>query len=339
MGPAIVSGLRYVRNAPGVRRIAVRAALFVVPASALWALLAVIAHGVMGRGSGGYGLMLGALGGGAVVGALVLPSLRGRLSNNALLLGASAVYGLGMLVVAFLSSLAAVLVILAIAGVGWVIVLSVLNTAMMLTLPSWVRARSLAVYSVVFMGGQGLGAMLWGLVATWLGPVPALLVATVLVAGGLVTMAVWPLYRSTGALDRRISPMPESVPDDAIPANAGPILVQIDYQVTAANTQAFEHAARALATSRRRTGATSWDIWRDVTEPDHFVEQYTLTTWSEHIAQREERITGYDRELERQTLALAAPNPRVRHLVRPEHMPRKDRGIAVADNQNGGKVS
>ncbi|MDR2379316.1 MAG: MFS transporter, partial [Bifidobacteriaceae bacterium] len=67
MAPAIASGLRYVRNAPGVRRIILRAAVFVIPASALWALLAVIAHGVMGQQSGGYGMMLGALGLGAVV--------------------------------------------------------------------------------------------------------------------------------------------------------------------------------------------------------------------------------------------------------------------------------
>jgi MFS family permease len=338
LGPSIVAGLRYVRNAPGVRRIALRSAVFVVPASALWALLAVVAHGVMGQSSGGYGLMLGALGAGAVAGALALPSLRGRLSNNALLLGASAVYAVGMLAVAFLRSLSGALAVLVVAGVGWVIVLSVLNTAMMLTLPSWVRARSLAVYSIVFMGGQGIGSMAWGVVATWLGPVTTLLVATSLVVLGLVTMAVWPLYRTTGTLDRQVVAMPEAVDDAAVPASTGPVLIQIDYSVTAEDVAAFEQAARALATSRRRTGAVSWDLWQDVSDRGRFVEQYTLSTWGEHVAQREERITGYDRELERQALALAAPNPRVSHLVRPEHMPRTDRGIAVADQQNRGVV-
>jgi MFS family permease len=338
MAPAIASGLRYVRNAPGVRRIIFRAAVFVIPASALWALLAVIAHRMMGEGSSGYGVMLGALGVGAVVGALILPWLRGRFRNNGLLLAATGLYAGTMLGVAFARSLALSLALLLGAGLGWVIVLSVLNTAMMLTLPAWVRARSLAVYSLVFMGGQGAGSALWGVVASAVGPVATLVVAAVAVSVGLVTMALWPLYRSTGSLDREIVAMPESAPDQALPASAGPVLIQIDYKVKDDHVQAFERALRALATSRRRTGATAWDLWRDVADTSHFVEQYTLATWGEHIAQREERITGYDRELERQALALAAPDPRVRHLVRPEHMPRKDRGIAVADTQNRGKI-
>jgi MFS family permease len=338
LGPAIASGLRYVRNAPGVRRITLRSAVFVLPASALWALLAVVAHGVMKQGSSGYGLMLGALGLGAVLGALILPSLRGRLANNTLLVGASLLYGGAMAAVALLRSLLGVLGALLVGGVGWVIVLSILNTAMMLTLPAWVRARSLSVYSVVFMGGQGLGSLLWGFVATPLGPVPTLLVATSLLVVGLVTLAVWPLYRTTGDLDREIVSMPESAPNDAVPASAGPVLIQIDYQVSTPDAEAFKRAARALAASRRRTGATSWDLWQDVADPSHFVEQYTLPTWGEHLAQREERITGYDRELERQAQALAAPNPRVRHLIRPEHMPRVDRGVAVADTINRGGI-
>jgi MFS family permease len=336
LGPAIASGLRYVRNAPGVRRITLRSAVFVVPASALWALLAVIAHQVMGQESGGYGLMLGALGVGAVIGALVLPSLRGRLDNNALLSWGTLVYVIGMLAVAFLRSLTAALAMLLVAGVGWVIVLSVLNTAIMLTLPDWVRARSLAIYSVVFMGGQGAGSMVWGFVASAIGPVATLILAAGLLVLGLVTMRIWPLYRETGRLDRTVAPMPDAMPNDAVPASAGPVLIEIAYQVSSANAAAFKQAARALAASRRRTGAITWDLWQDIAEPTQFVEQYRLATWGEHLAQREERITGYDRELERQARALAAPQPRVSHLIRPEHMPRVDRGIAVADIKQGG---
>jgi MFS family permease len=336
MGPAIASGLRYVRNAPGVRRIALRAALFVIPGSALWALLAVIAHGPMRQQSGGYGLMLAALGLGAVIGALVLPALRGRYATNTLLVGGSVIYSAGMTAVALLRSLPLVLALLLATGIGWVIVLSVLNAALMLTLPAWVRARSLAAYSIVFMGGQGIGAMIWGVVATPFGAVTTLSVASALVGIGSLTSVLWPLYKSTGTLDRQVVSMPEAVPDDAVPPRAGPVLIQIAYQVLPGDSGAFERAARALATSRRRTGAITWDLWQDVVNQSRYVEQYTLSDWAEHLAQREERITGYDRELERQVLSFAQPNPAVGHLVRPEHMPRIDRGIAVADTQNGG---
>src|SRR5207244_6900020 len=90
--PALRAGGRYVRYAPVVRRILVRSALFLVPASALWALLPVVASQRLGLGANGYGLLLGSLGVGAVAGALALPRLRAKLSSNALLLAASLVY-------------------------------------------------------------------------------------------------------------------------------------------------------------------------------------------------------------------------------------------------------
>jgi len=68
------------------------AALFLVPASALWALLPVLARQQLAQGASGYGLLLGALGVGAVVGAFTLPWGRAKLSSNALLATASAVY-------------------------------------------------------------------------------------------------------------------------------------------------------------------------------------------------------------------------------------------------------
>ena len=43
-----------------------------------------------------------------------------------------------------------------------------------MTLPAWVRARGLAAFVVVFMGGMALGSVLWGQVATRIGIPPAL---------------------------------------------------------------------------------------------------------------------------------------------------------------------
>jgi hypothetical protein len=70
---ALRAGGQYVRYAHVVRRLLRRTALFLVPASALWALLPVVASQRLGQGAGGYGLLLGALGVGAIVGAVLLP--------------------------------------------------------------------------------------------------------------------------------------------------------------------------------------------------------------------------------------------------------------------------
>ena len=65
LGAAMRAGLSYVRFAPVLRRILLRAGLWALPATALWALLPVVAADRLGLGSGGYGLLLGALGVGA----------------------------------------------------------------------------------------------------------------------------------------------------------------------------------------------------------------------------------------------------------------------------------
>jgi hypothetical protein len=63
-------GLR--NDAMGVRRLLLRALLVVVPAMALWALLPLVAAERLGLAADGYGALFGALGVGAIVGALIL---------------------------------------------------------------------------------------------------------------------------------------------------------------------------------------------------------------------------------------------------------------------------
>ena len=72
---ALAAGMRYIRAAPRVRRILLRTAFFMAPASALYALLPVAVNGHLHLGSTGYGLLLGALGAGAVVGVVLLPQI------------------------------------------------------------------------------------------------------------------------------------------------------------------------------------------------------------------------------------------------------------------------
>jgi len=72
---ALYAGRRYVWNAPGIRRVLLRTALFIPGAAALWSLLPLVAADSLGLGSGGYGMLLAAVGIGAVAGAFALPRL------------------------------------------------------------------------------------------------------------------------------------------------------------------------------------------------------------------------------------------------------------------------
>lgn len=312
---ALLSGSRYVRNAPGVRRVLLRSGLFVVPASALWALLAVVAGHRLGLGPGGYGLMLGALGAGAVLGAAFLRRLRVLAARGVLLALFSGVYGLGLVGAGTLRVAWVLVVLLVAAGAGWLVVLSTFNTALQMTLPAWVRARGMSSYLVVMMGGQGIGAVAWGLVAQRVGVSQALVAAGVLLALGIVTQLWWPLLERTGSTDPSVDvlwPEPElaTVPD----GRDGPVMVEERFVVTD-DVDGFVEAARRVGLSRRRTGATSWALYRDLADPSLFVEVFVLPTWDEHVRQHHERLTGYDRELDVRMRAWTAQDAGVRHLL------------------------
>ena len=65
-----------------------------------------------------------------------------------------------------------VLLALMAAGAAWIGVQSTLNATALALLPAWIRARALAYFQLVFMGGQTLGAIGWGVVAGLAGCAP-----------------------------------------------------------------------------------------------------------------------------------------------------------------------
>nr|WP_221381682.1 MFS transporter [Actinoplanes polyasparticus] len=315
---AVRAGGRYVRHSPVVRRILLRATLFLVPGSALWALLPLIAGRRLGLGSGGYGVLLAAVGVGAVAGALLLPRMRARWSVTRLLLVAGILFTAVLAVLGLVRSEAAVVLALLPAGVAWVMVLSSVNAAMQLFLPNWVRARGLAVYQMVFAGAQAAGALAWGALSDTLGLVAAHLAAAVLMAAGVLTLRWWPMLDTAGMNREPASYWPEPHleldPDD----HEGPVLVTVTYPVRPENEREFADAMRAVRRSRLRTGAVQWGLFRHGEEPGCFVEAYLVPTWDEHERQHTGRLTGADREAEERALALADGPPRASHLLSAE---------------------
>jgi MFS family permease len=315
---ALHAGTRYVRNAPSVRRLLLRSALFVVPGSALWALLPVVTRQRLHMGAGGYGLLLGALGVGAVGGALTLSRVRKRLTANQLLALAAVVFGLSTLSLAATTNAAAVAVAMVLGGAAWIAVLSTLNSSLQLTLPAWVRARGLAAYLLVFMGGQAIGSLLWGLLASAVGERWTLAVAAMLLGLAAASVPRWPLLASTGLLDRTPTaywPEPALVFEPA--EDDGPVLVLKRYQVADANQAAFMQAMDFVGRSRRRTGATEWGVYRDGAQAGQFVEVFALASWGEHLRQHADRLTGADREFEERANGLTETEPMIEHLLPP----------------------
>jgi MFS family permease len=327
---ALRAGGRYVRYSPTLRRLLLRIVLFILPGSALWALLPLVASERIGSDSHGYGLLLTALGAGAIAGGIALPKLRSRMSASKLLGVAGLLFGLVLLDVATLNDLAAVAVALAPAGAAWVVVLANLNAEIQLFLPNWVRARGLAVYQVVFAGGQALGALAWGGVAQAVGLEVTFLLAAAIMVFDAVALALWPLP-DLRDVDREPAVIWPEVSLAVRPdPQAGPVLVTSAYQVRPERENEFMEAMRLVRGTRMRTGALRWGLFRVGEEPQRFVEVYQLATWEEHERQHDGRFTAADQESEERAKAIADEGPEAQHLL-PADTSARDPGAGSAD--------
>jgi MFS family permease len=315
--PALRAGSRYVWHEPVVRRILLRAMLFITPAIALWALLPLIASQQLGLGADGYGALFGALGVGAIVGALVLGRVRDRLSSNGMLGAAGLLYAIALAAIVLTDNFPVALLTLVLTGVAWMAVISTLNAELQLFLPVWVRARGLGIYMVTFTGSMTVGSLIWGLVAEGIGLQMTFFIAAVLVLASVAAGLVWRVPE-TGHLDPEPAiywPEPRLAFDPE--ADTGPVMVTVEYTVTPEREAAFLDAMDQLRLSRRRTGATRWELYRDGDRPDRFVELFSVPSWEEHLRQHAGRLTAVDREVEEAALAFSDPPARAEHLLPP----------------------
>jgi MFS family permease len=315
--PAVRAGGRYVWHEPVVRRILLRAVMFVAPAMALWALLPLIATQHLGLGADGYGALFAALGVGAILGAVVLARAKSRLSVNRTLTVAGVLYAAALAVVILVPNILGALVVLVVSGVAWMAATSTLQAELQLMLPGWVRARGIAIYTVTFLGSQTAGALLCGLLANQVGLRPAVLVAAAIVLAGVLAGLFWRVPE-TGHLD----PQPAVYWTDARLAfdpdlATGPVLVAVHYTVTAERQADFLTAMVELSRSRRRTGASRWELYRDGEYPNRFVEIFRIPTWEEHLRQHEGRLTATDQAIEEAALAFSDPPAAADHLLPP----------------------
>jgi MFS family permease len=332
VGEAIRAGGRYIAASPALRVILIRAALFIFFASALWALLPLTARSVLHLGSGGYGLLLGSVGIGAVGGAGLLPRLRARLSADVMLTAGSIGMAAVTLVLALAQVAAVDAVALVVGGACWILALSTLNSVYQLSLPRWIKARGMSYYLVVFQGGGAIGSAVMGITAGYAG----LRVTLAIAAAGL---ALGPL----AALAWRFQAIP---PEELLPAGdwpaphlaagtepaegtgsagtgsagtgsagtgsvsaepAGPVLVTVDYVARAGQAGELMAALEETRFSRRRTGAISWRAWQDASDENRILEQFVVASWAEHLRQHE-RVTKRDQDRLDKVRALADPD-------------------------------
>ncbi|MFZ4166067.1 MFS transporter [Brevundimonas sp. NPDC058933] len=299
---AMAGGVRYAFLSPRVTAVLLRAVVFGVGASAVQALMPLVAR----EGGGGplvFGLLLGAFGVGAVGGALFVGKLRAKYETETVVRVAGLTFAVAAATIGYSPWLILTLPALMIAGAGWVLVLSTFNVTVQMSVPRWVVARALALYQMAAFGGMAGGSWLWGSLAQSQGLDTALgLSAGVLLLSVVIGLRV-PLP-STANLNmdllRRWTEPETQLP---IEPRSGPVVVSIAYRIREEDIDAFLAVMDDRRRVRRRDGARQWRLLRHLAEPDVWVEKYQTATWLDYI-RHNQRITQADADIAERIRAL-----------------------------------
>jgi len=313
---AMRAGIRYVRHAPALQVVLVRSGVFILGGAALWALLPLVARDQLDLGAIGYGVLLGCLGTGAVLGSAILPKIKEKLSLDGLVVAATVLFAGITLTLAYVRDVYLVGAAMVAGGVAWIALMASFNAAAQKTAPEWVRGRALAVYLLVFQGGTAAGSVFWGAVATRLGISTSLSLAALGIVGSLI---ITKRYRLAGGEKGDLTPSlhwPEPhVVVEPKPAQ-GPVLVVIEYRIEAEHGNDFVRAMRELRQERLRDGAMRWGLFEDPANPRRYVETFLVESWLEHMRQHE-RVTRSDSQAQEVVRAfhIEEKPPEVSHFI------------------------
>ncbi len=316
---AIVSGLRYAIHAPTVRTVMIRAAAFGLMAAASAALIPLVARDLLHGDAGTYGLLLGATGAGAVIGALLFSDVRDRFTPESAVRAATVVVAAMVMVVGFSHSLLLSAAALAVAGAANMLTISMLNVAIQLSVPRWVTARSLAWYQSSLTGGIAVGSWFWGQVTITHGVGTAFVFSAI----GLLLLPLLGLVlplAGTAPVDVDIVEITnEPQVALAITQRSGPVIIELDYRVDPAEARMFYDAMLKLQGVRLRNGAFDWSIARDIADAALWTERFHFPTWQDYLRQRT-RFTEADLAIQAAADAftsLTGPQRVRRRLERP----------------------
>ncbi len=312
---AFRAGFRYARASRELHVVLLRAAVFFLFASSVWALLPLVARKMLGGSAGFYGVLLGAVGAGAILGAVVLPRLRKRLNADGLVLMASVISAVVMAGLATAPPQWVAVLLMLLLGAGWITALTTLNGVAQAVLPNWVRGRGLAIYLTVFNGAMAAGSLGWGLIAQEAGVPLTLLIGAV----GLVVVSLIfnRIALPTGEADLQASNhWPEPLTLEPVAHDRGPVMVQVEYRIRKQDLPAFLQALKHLSQERRRDGAYAWGITEHTSEPERVMEWFLVESWAEHLRQHQ-RVSHADADLQNEAVRfhIGPEKPVVHHFL------------------------
>jgi len=296
-------GARFLFQSKEMHAVLLRAASFFIFASSFLSLLPVLAKHELSSGPAAYGLYLGIFGVGAVGIATLLPGLRALFPLDQIELGTRLIFAIASILGGFSRGPWTLGVAAFMAGGAWLMAMSCLNVGAQNVVPAWVRARAMGAFLVTLFGSIFLGSFLFAALSFLFGA----RIAMELAAATLL-LSVVPAHRfglSDGEnLDLNPSlhwPLPQ--PAATISADAGPVMVAIDYEIDPRQRKKFAATMNDLRRIRLRNGAVHCWLFEEIDVPTHQIEIILVESWAEYLRQWE-RMTGTDRDVQLLTFAF-----------------------------------
>ncbi len=198
--------LRFAWRDAALRRLMLSIAVFAALAAPIQELAPVIAH-TLGAGAAGLGLLLGAMGGGALVGAWALDRLQAHgLTRGSAICVATVCFAVTMAGVAVAPSFALGVAAMALCGAFWIWMFILINTSIQLRAPRSMIGRMLGFYQLAVIGPIAVGSLAAGLWAEVVGIRWSLGTCAAL----LLVWGVWMTRRPVRAIDGGRAPEPET---------------------------------------------------------------------------------------------------------------------------------
>jgi MFS family permease len=313
---AMVSGVRYINHSPSIKIVLTRTLVTGIIGGSVSALMPLVARDLLHGGAQTYGIMLGAFGMGAVIGALNIGEVRKRLSGEAAVRACALSMAGAIAAVAMSDQPVLTAAALVLAGAVWMLAVALFNIGVQLSAPRWVAGRSLAAFQASIAGGIAIGSWGWGHLTDIAGVQTALLVSAGLMALSPL-LGLWLRMPPVGARNEAAT---ETLADPevrlSLTGRSGPLVVEIEYRVAQDNARAFHNVMQDVQLSRQRNGAYGWSIARDIADPELWTERYHCPTWLDYLRQRN-RATQSERELHQKAIAFhLGPEPiRVRRML------------------------
>ncbi|WP_210425071.1 MFS transporter [Spongiibacter thalassae] len=290
---AMVSGARYAFHSTIIRTVLIRIFIFGVAGATATALAPLMAKDLLQGDASIYGILLGANGVGAVSGAVLINRMRANFSVETAATILAIAGGLCLIVMGVSRSLPLTCIGMFLVGGVSMLTISLFNIAVQISVPRWVTARAISLYTSSLTGGIAVGAWLWGVVANhWT-------VGNAIIASGLFMLAL-PLFGLFLRLPREITASTDMVsianePEVALPITmrSGPIVIEVEYRIAAENARPFYNAMLDIQNLQLRNGGFDWSLTRDIGDPTLWVERYHCPTWADYLRMRD-RLTLAD---------------------------------------------